>query len=197
MDRVGGYVRVTVLEVDVDHNQVVDMVQVVANLVCGELPTNTSNHQVSRRSISDFIGYMARHMKLPISPTKLELVIVSQGFYTRLDLTHALCMHVDVVPLGIGKELGSAFNKRDGSRTVIAYEYVQEPTTTNDTDQIFVCRALREIGNVYGTLIVNWDSLGWLSFAILRVLWRTVNGGFRLVEASCSAKGSAVLRMRM
>jgi hypothetical protein len=173
------------------------MVQVVADLVCRELPTNTSNHQVSCRSVSDFVGHMARHMKLAVSPTKIELVIVRLGLYTRLDLTHALCVHVDVVPLAVGKELRSPFNERDGSRTVVAYEYVQEPTTTNNTDQILVCRALRKISNVYGTLIVNWDSLGWFSVAIFRVFWRTVNRGLRLVEAGCSAKCCVVLRMRM
>ena len=58
MDRVGRYVRIAVLEVDINYNQVVDVVQVVSDLICGNLSCHASHNEISRRSVGDLVGYM-------------------------------------------------------------------------------------------------------------------------------------------
>jgi hypothetical protein len=74
---VGRNIGVTVLEVDVDHDEVMDMVQVVPNLILVKFSSSTSHDQVSARSIGNLVRHMGRHMELSVVPAEFELAQVS------------------------------------------------------------------------------------------------------------------------
>jgi len=73
VDRVSGDVCVPISEIDIDHDEVVDVIQVISDLVCSEFAANTSDYQIARRSASNLVRHMARYVKLTIGPTELEL----------------------------------------------------------------------------------------------------------------------------
>lgn len=103
MDRVGGYVCVSITEANVDHDQIVDVVQMISNLRCSELAIDTSNNKVARCPTDDFVGNMARDMELTICPTELELCTVSFSLLEHSTLwTHTFCVQVDIVAFGVG-----------------------------------------------------------------------------------------------
>jgi hypothetical protein len=77
MNRVSRNIRITFSELDVDNHEIVYVVQMVTNLVCGEFASHTSNHKISRSPVSDLVGYVDWHVKLSFIPTELELDYVS------------------------------------------------------------------------------------------------------------------------
>jgi hypothetical protein len=50
------------------------MIEMIANLLSGDLPGRAADYEVARRSGGNLVGYMARHMELTIGPSKLELL---------------------------------------------------------------------------------------------------------------------------
>jgi hypothetical protein len=70
---VGRNVHIAVPEVDVDHDKVVDVIELVADLICSNLACNTSYDKVPRGAAGDFVGHMWWHVKLSVAPTKLKL----------------------------------------------------------------------------------------------------------------------------
>jgi hypothetical protein len=67
-------VRIAVLEVDIDYNQVVDVVQMVSDLICGDLACNVSHNKISRGPAGNLVGDVGWHVELSICPTELELM---------------------------------------------------------------------------------------------------------------------------
>jgi hypothetical protein len=78
MDRVGRDIGIAVLEININHNEVVNMIKVVPDLLLRHLAGNASYDKISRRSTGDLVGDMSRYMKVPISPTELELKKISR-----------------------------------------------------------------------------------------------------------------------
>ena len=73
MDGVGRDVCIAALEVGVDYDQVVDVVQMIPDLISGNLSCNASHNKVSGRSAGNLVRYMRWHVKLSIAPTAFEL----------------------------------------------------------------------------------------------------------------------------
>lgn len=80
-------------------------------------------------------------------------------------------MQVDIVALGISQELGGSFNKRDGSRSVVTEEYVQQSSTTDNACQIFMRCTFGEVGDEYGALIVEWYTMTGPSLLVVIFWW--------------------------
>jgi hypothetical protein len=100
-------------------------------------------------------------------------------------------VQVNVVALGISQEFCSSFNKRDGSRSVAAEEYVQKSPTTDDARQVFMRGAFREVGNEYSALIVEWYTMTWPSLLVVIFAWWAIwvaSEGLRFAIASESMK---------
>jgi hypothetical protein len=83
-------------------------------------------------------------------------------------------MQVYVIALGISKKLGSSFDKRDGSRSVIAEEYVEDSSATHNTRQIFMRCTFGEVGDKYSTLIMKGYTLDRPTFLIVIFVWWAV-----------------------
>jgi hypothetical protein len=66
-----------VFELNVDHNEIVDVIQMISNLVCRELSGSTMNDKVPAGPAGDLVGHMWRHMELPVVPAKLELLLLA------------------------------------------------------------------------------------------------------------------------
>jgi hypothetical protein len=78
MNRVGGYVCVPVGQFDFDNYEVVNMVQVIADLIRSDLLRRcATNDNVAGCTISDLVGNMGRHMELSFVPAELKLPSVS------------------------------------------------------------------------------------------------------------------------
>jgi len=73
MNGIGRYICIAFLEIDVHNYQVVDMVKMVSDLVCGDLSCNTSHDKVSCSSVSDLVRHMRWNVELSVVPAKLEL----------------------------------------------------------------------------------------------------------------------------
>ena len=58
MDRVGRYVRIAVSEVDIDHDEIVNVIELITNLICSDFACHTSYDEVPRSAACDFIGHM-------------------------------------------------------------------------------------------------------------------------------------------
>jgi hypothetical protein len=74
VDRVCGNVSILTLEDDLDHNEVMDMLQIISNCFLCMSRTTVENDQVSCRSNSYLVGNMTRKDELAIIPTDLDLV---------------------------------------------------------------------------------------------------------------------------
>lgn len=77
MNRVGGYVCVAVLEGDIDNNKIMNVVQVIADLICREFSSNASNDKVACSSGGDLVCNMRWNMELSLIPSNLKLSNVS------------------------------------------------------------------------------------------------------------------------
>jgi hypothetical protein len=77
VDGIGRDVGIVVLELNVDHDEIVDVIQVVSNLVGCELSGSTVDDKVSAGPASDLVGHMWRHVELPIVPAKLDLLLLA------------------------------------------------------------------------------------------------------------------------
>jgi hypothetical protein len=77
VDGIGRYIRIAALEVDIDYNQVVDVIQVVSDLIRGNLSCHASHDEIARRSIGDLVAYMWWYMELPVRPTEFELTLLA------------------------------------------------------------------------------------------------------------------------
>lgn len=73
MDRVGRYVDIAVPEPNIDHDEVVDMIQMISNAVCRDPAGDTSNNKIASGTTTDLVRHMWRNMELPIAPTELKL----------------------------------------------------------------------------------------------------------------------------
>lgn len=119
MNGVGRHVRVIILELYIDHNQVVDMIQMVSDLVGRELPSGSMDDKVSAGSVGDLVGNMWGNVKLSITPAKLKLVMSAKSSSFG-SVAYPLCMQIDVFPLYICQKFRSAFYKRYRGGPVIA-----------------------------------------------------------------------------
>jgi hypothetical protein len=73
VNRVGRDVCIAVSEVYVNHDEVVDVIKLVTDLICGDFACNPSYYQVPRGAASDFVGHMRWHVELSVAPTELKL----------------------------------------------------------------------------------------------------------------------------
>lgn len=58
MNGVGRNIGVAILEPDIHHDKVMDVIQMIADLVCGKLSNSASNDDVSSSAVS----YLVRNM---------------------------------------------------------------------------------------------------------------------------------------
>jgi hypothetical protein len=192
VNRVGGDICIVITKDHVHNNQVMNVIQMVSNLGFGELATSTSNNEITCRTIGNLVCDMTRNMELAISPTKLKLFTVRiDDLSTESSVAYTLCMQVNVRSLRVGQELRSTLDKRDGSCAIVPQEDVQKSTTTNDASQVFMCRSLRQVGDKYSALILNWHAL--YMFPMIVVLGCAVDGGIRLTIAGTWPKFSTRL----
>jgi hypothetical protein len=56
VNRVGRDICITVAEVNINDDQVVDMVQMISDLICCDLACNPSHNKIPCRSIGDLVG---------------------------------------------------------------------------------------------------------------------------------------------
>jgi hypothetical protein len=73
MDRVGRDVCIAVPEVDVDHDEIVNVIELITDLICSDLACNTSYNKVPRGAACDFIGNVWGYVELSVTPAKLKL----------------------------------------------------------------------------------------------------------------------------
>lgn len=77
MDRVRLDVAAATHEVDLDHNQVVNVVKVLTNALFRESRIATAEDEVPRGANADLAGYMTRQDELAIIPPYVDLSAVS------------------------------------------------------------------------------------------------------------------------
>ena len=70
---IGEDIGIAILEIDVDHDKVVYVIQVVTNLVCGELAVSASDNKIAAGSVCDLERHMWRYIELAIIPRECEL----------------------------------------------------------------------------------------------------------------------------
>lgn len=74
MDRVCRDERVAALELDVDHDEVVDVVQIIPYALLGEFAVRTADDNVARDSLGDLVRYVAGDMELAFVPADFDLL---------------------------------------------------------------------------------------------------------------------------
>jgi hypothetical protein len=77
VNRVGGDVCVSFTEGDIDHYQIVDVIQMISDLIRREFTANASDYQVACCAAGDLVGNMTRHVELTVRPAELELFEIS------------------------------------------------------------------------------------------------------------------------
>ena len=73
MDRVGRDVRIAIFEVDVYHDEVVDVIEMVTDLICSDFACNASDNKVSRSAAGDLVGHVRWYVELSVAPTEFKL----------------------------------------------------------------------------------------------------------------------------
>ena len=64
---------VSVLEVDIDNDKIVDVVEVITDLLLSDPAGHAAHSEIPRRSSSDLVRDMRRNVELTVGPTELEL----------------------------------------------------------------------------------------------------------------------------
>jgi hypothetical protein len=77
VDRVSRDVRVSISEVDVDNNEIVDVIELFPDLPFCDLACYSAHDEISRSTSSDLVRDVRWHMELTISPAKLKLQLIS------------------------------------------------------------------------------------------------------------------------
>jgi hypothetical protein len=90
---VGGYVGITVPKNDIDHDQVVNVIQMIFDMGSGYFAGSAPNYNISCCTVENLVGYVARYVKLAISPAECKLYIVSFACLSSADsiLTRFAC----------------------------------------------------------------------------------------------------------
>jgi len=147
VDRVGRDVRIAIFEVDVYHDEVVDVIEMVTDLICSDLAGNASDNKVSRSAAGDLVGHVRWYVELSVAPTEFKLAWLASFMPCGKCKSHPLRVQIYVVTLCISKEVGSSFDEGYRCRSVIAEEYVQQSAATNNASQVLMCRTLRKVGD--------------------------------------------------
>jgi hypothetical protein len=79
MNRIRGYISILPIENDFDHNEIVDMLQIITDCLLGVSGTTVSDHQVSRGPDGYLTGNVRRQNELTIAPTNCNLSNVREG----------------------------------------------------------------------------------------------------------------------
>lgn len=77
MDRVQRNVSISIIECNLDHNKVVNMVKILLDLFLGMLWTAIWNDKVSRRTDGYFVCNVSRKDELTLGPANINLENVS------------------------------------------------------------------------------------------------------------------------
>lgn len=75
MDRVGGDVHVSTSNIDVDDDKIVNVVEMISDLLLGDLASQAAHDKVPRGASCDLVGNMLGHMELAVGPTEFELAL--------------------------------------------------------------------------------------------------------------------------
>lgn len=73
VDRIGRDERVSIAESNINHDQVVNVIQMVSDLGSGKSSISTADDEVAGGTIRNLVGNVAGNMELAISPTNFEL----------------------------------------------------------------------------------------------------------------------------
>lgn len=102
MDGVGRNVGIAISEVKVYHNQIVNVINVIADLPLRHFACNASYDEVSRCSTSNLVRDVRWYVKLTVRPTEIELGVVSLLYGTsHCCNTYTFSMQIDIIALGV------------------------------------------------------------------------------------------------
>ena len=77
MNGVGRNVRISILEIHVDHDEIVDVVKVISDLLFSDPAGDTAHDEISRCTSGDLVRDVKRNLELTVGPAKLELYTIS------------------------------------------------------------------------------------------------------------------------
>lgn len=128
-----------------------NVVEVIAKALSCNLVVNVTKNKITRSSNANLARNMSRKDELAIIPANLNLQHVSywSSSYMLSNLTYSLPMEVDVVAFSIAHKVlsGCTVYERDTSSLVIGTEEnIEECTTSNHTDDVFMSSSIREVG---------------------------------------------------
>jgi len=147
VNRVGRDVRIAIFEVDIYHDEVVDVIEMVTDLICSDLACNASDNKVSRSAAGDLVGHVRWYVELSVAPTEFKLAWSASFMPWDRCISHPLHVQIYVITLGISKEVGRSFDEGYRCRSVIAEEYVKQSAATNNAGQVLMCRTFRKVGD--------------------------------------------------
>jgi hypothetical protein len=75
MNRVDRDVHISTPEVDVDDDKVVDMVEMISDLLLGDLASYAAHDNIPRGASCNLTGNMLGHMELAVGPAEFELAL--------------------------------------------------------------------------------------------------------------------------
>ena len=78
MNRVDGDVHISTPEVDVDDDKVVDMVEMISDLLLGDLAGQATHDEVPRGASCNLVGNMLGHMELAVGTAEFKLDLGQQ-----------------------------------------------------------------------------------------------------------------------
>ncbi len=121
MDRVQRYVRIAILIVDINYNEIVNVIKVVAETLSSDVWVDIANDKVTSRADTDLVGDVAWKYELAVVPGDLDLHLISMCRLIMLtNPAYAFAMDVDVIALGvIDKVLSSSSLKKGHARSTV------------------------------------------------------------------------------
>lgn len=76
-NRVGADVALVAYDIDTDHGQIVDVLQIIADDLLSDVVSALVDHQVASRTLCDFSSQVHPHSLLPVLPLNMNLRQVS------------------------------------------------------------------------------------------------------------------------
>jgi len=147
VDRVGRDVRIAISEVDVYHDEVVDVIEMVTDLICSDFACHASDNKVSRSPAGDLVGHVRWYVELSVAPTEFKLAWSASFMPWGRCISYPLRVQIYVITLSISKEVGRSFDEGHRCRSVIAEEYVQQSAATDNAGQVLMCGTLGKVGD--------------------------------------------------
>ena len=157
MDRVETNVAVAADELHLDHHQVVDVLQVVADHVLGMSVVVPLDHQVAGGAHADLVRDMTRKHKLAVAPLDLDLfaMLTTQCWQCshQPEFAYPLVPDVQIVAAHVVMELfgiGRAEERNRGRALVGPQKDIQEQPATHGARDVGMSYPLCEVRELEG-----------------------------------------------